>query len=499
MFAITINCFESITIMNHTSLKVLDGYLKQQDYQPAVDYCRQMEKGGNNDAYSEAIKGWCLYKLDQLKEAEDCLLKAFSQQASHLQVAQFVMSFYMDLARYQEVVSIGQICVGLHSNDRLMWHRLATAHFLLGDLQGAVIAFRRSLKVELHSASAFGLSQPLLCQGNYQEGLELYEHRFAVRPVLNWIQCEKMPMPQWLGEPIEGKTLLVWSEQGLGDSIQFSRIITQLTDRGAKVDLMLQAQHASLQELLGSIDGIGEVSVVRDKQVTLKRRYDYHCPLMSLMKNVGLTPENIFTKRFPYLTVSEPIKSEHQTEGLMRCIKSIDATKVKVGIVWSTALTDDFRKRDAMHYALKDKKGLQPQDIVPVLKMDGLHFFSLHIAKPQAVQSVIDQHDVIDLSPYIKDFTDTAVMIEEMDLVISIDTSVAHLAGAMAKPVLNLLPYAADWRWQMHREDSPWYPSMRLLRQTQLDDWSSVIKRLKQILPRIAKQHQNKQAINVFV
>ncbi len=374
---------------------------------------------------------------------------------------------------------------------------MATAHFLLGDLESAIIAFRRSLQMQHTNVTAFGLSQLLLCQGKYEEGFELYENRFSSHAQLNWIQHEKMPMPRWQGESLKEKTLLVWTEQGFGDCIQFTRIITQLVDEGASVDIMLQKQHKSLNTLLGTLRGVSDVSVVGDNKVELKRRYDYHTPLMSLMQCTHMTPETIPARKFPYLFLSDDAKSRTRNEELLQQLEHKKGD-FNVGIVWSTALTESFKKKDYMHFSLKDKKSLRPDDISPLRSAKGVTFFSLHVAKSEATQYVIDKYDVVDMAPFIHDFIDTAVIVDEMDLIISVDTAVAHLAGAFNKPVINLLPYAADWRWQMHREDTTWYPSMRLLRQPCLDDWQIIAKRLQTLLSQIIVEHKASGNVNIW-
>jgi tetratricopeptide (TPR) repeat protein len=485
--------------MNDTIEKKLNDCLEKNDHASALIHCEVLEQQGDLSPQLKAVKGWCFYKLDDFDNAYHYLIEAFDQDPSNHYVATTTLSFFMEQARYLEVIALCQACVGLHAKDRLMWHRLATAHFLLGDIEGSIAAFRRSLQVEYSRMTDFGLSQPLLCQGKYEEGLRLYEHRFSAYDGLNWIQCEKMPMPQWRGESLKDKELLIWSEQGLGDSIQFTRIVTLLNEQGATVDMMLQKTHASLQELLQSIPGMRSVTVVNDNKVELNYRYDYHTPLMSLMNCIKLTPETIPVPDFPYISLPVGAKDEKRNPELDKLLKAANTKKLKVGIVWSTALTETFKQKDFMHFSLKGKKSLLPQEIEPLLQIKDIHFFSLHLLKSNAIQQVIDKHQIVDLSSCLHDFTDTAVAIADMDLVISVDTAVAHLAGAMNKPVINLLPFAADWRWQMHREDTPWYPTMRLMRQRWHGDWSGVVERLQDLLMRLIKEHNNAGKLTLFV
>lgn len=485
----------------------LDQALQAQDYPQTLEHCETLLADKANDPNLMAIKGWCLYKLGKLKLAQDWLLKAFNRAPNEHYAASMLMSFYMERADYQQVVTLAQYCVGVHSQDRLMWHRLATAQFMLGDLESAVIAFRRSLQIEQSETTTFALSQPLLCLGHYQEGFERYDARFIAQPKLNWPQEERMPMPRWRGEDLNGKSLLVWTEQGFGDCIQFTRLVTALSEQGASIDLMLPRQHASLSTLLQNVMGIEQVSVVNDNNVALRRRYDYQSPLMSLMRWMDVSTDVVPAVVFPYICLPDQPNVSDDNPKLAKLLDLLSANvlsasankALRVGLVWSTALFESFKQKDHMHFKQKEVKSLRSTDIAPVLQTPNIEFYSLQVAKSPDVQHSLQSNSIIDVSGCITSFSDTAAVIDAMDLVISIDTAVAHLAGALNKPVINLLPYAADWRWQTNREDTPWYPSMRLLRQTRYGDWSSVSARLTKLLPAIRDRFNQTGAIELYV
>jgi len=480
----------------------LNDALAKHDYTTALEQCLRLIADGDESPHLKAVHGWCLYKLGQSKDAETLLVAAFNQDSRNHFIATVAISFYMERGEYEQVIRLTQYCVGLHAADRLMWHRLGTAQFLLGDLAGSVIAFRRSLQVEHTNSTAFALSQPLLCHGHYEEGFKLYEHRFDSYSKLNWPQCEQMPMPQWQGEALEGKSILVWTEQGLGDCIQFSRLITSLAQQGATIDMIIPNAHASLATLLKSIDGIEQTTVIHSTEVSLKRRYDFHSPLMSLMRYTKVTPATIPVPEGPYLHVPNKMEQNDRNSALIEQLANIRANRqsLNVGLVWTTALKTSFKESDFLHYLQKERKSLSTENILPVLRLgEEYQFYSLHLEKSPVLQNILDSEDIVDLSNCINNFTDTARLIDAMDLIVSIDTSVAHLAGALNKPVINLLPFAADWRWQSNREDSPWYPSMRLLRQTIRNDWSSVTARLKTLLPKIQRHHQQTGDVRTFL
>ena len=484
--------------MDKTLQDGLNDALATHNYKSALDYCHSLIKAGDQSPHLKAVNGWCLYKLGKTKEAEVLLVEAFNQDSKNHFIATVTISFYMERGEYEQVITLTQYCVGLHASDRLMWHRLGTAQFMLGDLAGSVIAFRRSLQVEALKSTAFALSQPLLCQGHYQEGLELYEHRFDSYPQINWPQSEKMPMPKWQGESLNSKSLLVWTEQGFGDCIQFSRIITVLFEQGAVIDLMISNSHASLAPLLETLKGVENVNVIDNKEVTLNRRYDYHSPMMSLMRGIKLTPTSVPAPDGAYLHIPQTEQNAALTEQLTEIASHNN--ELKIGIVWTTALKSSFKEHDFLHFLQKERKSLNSDDVLPLLQLGkGFRFYSLHLEKSPALQRVLDSQAVTDTSHCIGSFTDTARLIDAMDVIISIDTSVVHLAGALGKPTINLLPFAADWRWQCNREDSPWYPTMRLLRQSFRNDWSTVILRLQTLLPKIRNQQQKTGEVQVFL
>jgi len=482
------------------SSQLLDQALQEQDFQVALELSEAMLVGNDDDQTLMAIKGWCLHKTGNARQAQEWLVKAFNRAPKEHYAASMLMSYYMERADYRQEVALAQYCVGVHSQDRMMWHRLATAQFMLGDIESAVVAFRRSLQIEYSDNTSFALSQPLLCQGRYQEGFECYDHRFSANNKLNWPQEEQMPMPRWQGESLSGKSLLVWTEQGLGDCLQFSRLITALAQQGASIDVMLPPQHESLYALLKQVEGIEQVLVVSDKSVTLRRRYDYQSPMMSLMRWMELSTEKVPRVSFPYIRSPKPNIDNPQLNNLLKHFDKgrREHCKLRVGLVWSTALYESFKQKDHLHFKQKEVKSLRSESIAPILKIEGIDFVSLHVAKSPDVQHCLDNHTIVDAADCIHSFSDTAAIVDAMDLIISIDTSVAHLAGAMNKPVLTLLPYAADWRWQVNREDSPWYPSMRLLRQSVYGDWHSVSVRLNHLLPKIRDRFDQTGAVGLY-
>jgi hypothetical protein len=285
----------------------------------------------------------------------------------------------------------------------------------------------------------------LLLLGEYGEGWKLHE--------LRWQTCQKefrrsFSQPLWLGgKAIAGETLLIYAEQGLGDFIQFCRYVPMVEALGAKVVLEVPAPMLSLMYTLK-----GNFAIV-EKHKSLPY-FDLQCPVMSLPLAFNTTLQAI-PGNVPYLGVDESKKEKWRN--LLGNKK-----EARIGLTWSGSATN--RKRT-----------IPLQQLESLLQLP----FEFH-----SLQKEISAEDIVTLSEFghvhlhhdeLLDFSDTAALISELDLVISIDTAAAHLAGALGQPVWILLPFAPDFRWLTDREDSPWYPTARLFRQPVIDDWNSVI------------------------
>jgi hypothetical protein len=289
-----------------------------------------------------------------------------------------------------------------------------------------------------------------LSLGEYEEGWKLYEWRWKTSlftsPVRNFSP------PLWLGnDSIVGKTILLHSEQGFGDTIQFFRYLPKLTTLGCKIIFETQTQLVPLMKAQRNncqIIGQGE---------TLPS-FDVHCPLLSLPLAFKTTLETI-PAQVPYLFPPlEKLELWRAKLGTKR--------KPRIGLVWSGRLSPDFRRSIPLELFLQ-------------IINTGAEWHSLQKDYRESDRNSLNSNlTIIDHAPSLNDFSDTAALITEMDLVISIDTAVAHLAGALGKPVWILLPFHPDFRWLRAREDSPWYPTARLFRQTRDGEWDNVLKRL---------------------
>jgi hypothetical protein len=264
--------------------------------------------------------------------------------------------------------------------------------------------------------------------------------------------------PAWGGgEPLAGRSIVVYSEQGLGDTVQFARYIPLLAERGAQVHAVVQPP---LQSLIGRIEGVQSVGSVDG----IWPDCDFNCALLSLPRAFHTDLASIPAK-VPYLAAARD-RVEKAALGLA------SAGKLRIGAVWSgnPAHTNDRNRSIPINV------------LSPVLTSATPGWVSLQKTLRPGEAELLRAAGAIDFSDQLADFEDTAGVLAQLDLLVSVDTSVAHLAGALGIPTWILLPYAPDWRWFLERDDSPWYPTVRLFRQTEPGNWDSVMTRLAKAL-----------------
>jgi hypothetical protein len=266
----------------------------------------------------------------------------------------------------------------------------------------------------------------------------------------------------WLGEEsLEGKTILLHAEQDMGDTIQFVPYAPLLAARGAKIIVEVQQE---LVRLLAAMPGLTTV-VARNQPLP---PYDFHCPLLSLALACGTTLETI-PAEIPYVVPGQG----DVTAFMERWRARLPRQRPLVGLVWSGVRSHDNDLNRSMRLAT----------LAPLFDLPDVAFVSLqHEVREEDAALLQSRGDILPIGAGFKDFADTAAAIAALDAVIAVDTAVAHLAGAMGKPLFLLLPFAADFRWLRGRADSPWYPSARLFRQPQFGDWDGVVKLLRQEL-----------------
>ncbi|MDD2898671.1 MAG: tetratricopeptide repeat-containing glycosyltransferase family protein [Desulfuromonadaceae bacterium] len=323
----------------------------------------------------------------------------------------------------------------------------ATALQALGKIAEAEADCRAALTIAPDFASAhWNLALNLLLQGRYLEGWSEYEWRWKKPDFTS--PSRHTDIPLWNGTPLNGRTILIHAEQGFGDAIQFVRYVLPVVERGGSV---IVECHPELEPLVRSIEGIQDVVPFGG----LLPHVSCQVPLLSLPRIFATTLQTIPSSG-SYLAAPDDYRKKWQQ------MMPAATAGFRVGIAWAGKSYPD------------PLRSCRLRDFAPFQKIINTTFYSLQIGC-KGEQTDLPDLLLIDMTEEIHDFADTAALIEQLDLVISIDTAVAHLAGALAKPVWLLLPFAPDWRWMREGIDSPWYSTMRLFRQEIPQEWEQVI------------------------
>jgi len=332
-------------------------------------------------------------------------------------------------------------------------HNLASALFELGRYADALAGCRRATAADpAHAQANFTEAMLLLVQGKLREGFEKYEWRWK----LGTLVPRNFPVPLWNGEDLAGRTILLHGEQGFGDTIQGLRYVPLVAARGARVVLEVPA---ALTRLAARLPGVAEL-VTAGQALP---RFDLASPLLSLPRAFATTLETI-PADVPYLS-AEP-------DAVERWRKKLDGAGLKVGMAWAGS---PLHRSDA-------RRSIAVETFEPLLRLKGVRWFSLQVGERAGDLARLAPGLVTDLAPQLSDFAETAAAIANLDLVITVDTAVAHLAGASGRPAWVMLRNTPDWRWLVDRDDSPWYPTLRLYRQRRRGDWDEVVRRLRTAL-----------------
>jgi Tetratricopeptide repeat/Glycosyltransferase family 9 (heptosyltransferase) len=367
------------------------------------------------------------------------------------------------VAAYRSAIAVDPSDAGGHANLAVELHNK-------GEIDEALAVSHRAVMLAPENpAVRFNHAHLLLLCGDFQNGFAEYRWRRRCK----FDRMQSVSGPEWQGESFIGRTLLLFSEQGIGDVLQFIRYLPTVAAKGGAIVLQVQD---TLVPLLRCLQGV----TVVPRGAPLPP-LDLQLPLMDLPHVFGTTLDSIPADG-PYL-YADPEKVEMWRRDFR------DVAALKVGIVW----TGNPAHRGDRY------RSLTADAVLPRLVMPGVQLYSLQKELRPADVPVLAGlgSDVIDLAPRLGDFADTAAAVAALDLVISVDTSVVHLAGAMGRPTWGMLPYAQDWRWLRDREDTPWYPSMRLFRQRAPQAWAGVIARLSAELARVASGERGLLGANI--
>lgn len=435
------NIFEHVLTIDHDSSDAWQGlaetFQAMEEFKPAVLAYRQALLIKPGRASTLNLLGTVYHCLEQLSQAEFC---------------------YRDSLRV--------------APDRpTVLNNLGTVLNAQGRFQEAVAVLRHLLEIDADNADGhWNLSLALLAIGEYLEGWREYEWRFRKKqpvPKRDFLE------PRWDGSPLHGRTILLHCEQGFGDTLQFARYALLVIQRGGRV--IIECQVPALKRLLLSLEGVTEVVAAGE----LLPRFDCHQSLLSLPFLFGTTLETI-PAGVPYLAADPgDVEEWRRRMGPPKAFR--------VGLVWY----------GRQNQVLNRKRSCPLKNFAPLAAVPNVDFFSLQIG--EGVEQ-LEGHDVgliiKDFTSYINDFSDTAAFMANLDLVISIDTAVAHLAGAVGTQIWLLLPFGADWRWLHDRHDSPWYPTMRLFQQSAVGEWTTVMTSVVAALNKVSMNDQVGQGLD---
>jgi tetratricopeptide (TPR) repeat protein len=393
----------------------------------------------------------------RFREAEDLFRRALAVRPNFIEAHNNLGNALRQQNRPAESVAALARALELAPRHAEILNNLGTAEQSRNQLESAIGWFRRSIEVAPdHAEAHVNLGLCLLTLGHLRDGWPEYDHRW--RSDLRALR-RQFGVPAWTGaESLRDRVILLHAEQGLGDSIQFLRYVPCVAALGAKVILEIQPELRSL------VAGCATVHHLCARGDPLPP-FDFHCPLLDLPRAFGTSIETV-PSSVPYLNALPPVLERWQAR-----LASLD--RPRIGLVWSG---NPKHKND-------HNRSLPLELLLTALAGCRGSFVSLQKEpRSEDLARLRAEARITDLAGEMRDFHDTAAIVSQLDLVLTVDTSMAHLAGAVGCPTWVFLPYCPDWRWLLEREDSPWYPQMRLWRQESPGDWSAPLRRVREAL-----------------
>ena len=403
--------------------------------------------------------------LEQLAESEASYRRALDLKPDLPEAHGMLGNLYSALGRYEEAVASFRRLIDLRPTSPDGYYNLGNTFGEQGRYEEAVPWYRKALAFAPAFAKAHvNLAMVLLRQGDFEGGWAEYEWRLRLP---RWLStAPAFAQPCWQGESLAGRTILLHAEQGLGDTLQFIRLAPGVKERGGTVLLFCPAELAGLLRACAGIDRIVTAS-------SALPAFDVQAPLLSLPAILKSTLATV-PAAVPYLAADAAAVERWRRE-----LSSYP--EYKVGIIWQ----GNPRFSDAECRSADRRRSIPLSQFEPVARVPGVRLFSLQkgygteqLAERRGQETLAERWGVVALGDRLSDFTDTAAVMKNLDLIISADTSPLHLAGALGMPVWAALPSAACWRWLLEREDTPWYPTMRLFRQSRPGNWANVFDRM---------------------
>ena len=416
-------------------------------------------------AESHYNRGAALQDLGRFQEAQQSYEHALQLKPDYAEAHSSRGCALQEQGRFEEARHGYERALRLKPSYAEAYINLGVWHHVRNEPEAAVVNFNRAIEIRPDLPLAYmNRAYAALLAGDFTNGWVDHEWRWKARPQM--LDPRYPDRTLWLGrESLLGKTIILRSEQGHGDTLQFSRYAKQVADLGATVIFEVPSELAAL---LANLEGVSRL-VVRGEPLPA---FDFHCPLMSLPLAFGTSLSTI-PAQVPYL-VADRLKTRFWKDSLG------PRTKLRVGLVWSGG----FRPDQPELWPVNNRRNV-PLAKLAALRNADIAFYSLQ--KGQPAESELTElnaagwqgPELIDFTASLRDFSDTAALIANLDLVISVDTATAHLAGALAKRVWIMNRFDTCWRWLLDRNDSPWYPTVRLYRQQRAGDWDEVVERIR--------------------
>jgi tetratricopeptide (TPR) repeat protein len=398
--------------------------------------------------------GTVLLDAGDITGAIDSFERALEFRPDYREALLYLATAFDRAGRCSDLIETYRRAIALRPDDAEALTFLGKALREAGRIDEAIPSLRRAIELHPDNADAhLNLAYALLAGGQWPEGWREYEWR--QRLVADQSHGD---IAVWRGEDLGGQRILVRAEQGFGDVIQFSRYLPLVAARGGRVVFEC---YPELRRLLSPMPGVEQFIVEPEQAVDV----ELQIPLLSLPMVFGTTPDSV-PSDVPYVRADPELTSRWHARFAQ------DERRLKVGIVWAGSRT----------HRMDRERSIPPRELAVLAGATNVRWVSLQ--KRDAIASSSD-HPPLELSDWteqLHDFADTAALLANLDLLVTIDSAPAHLAGAMGRPVWVLLSTACDFRWMLGRDDSPWYPSMRLLRQSRRGDWAELLARVAQLL-----------------
>ena len=437
------------------NIKIGHLYAEKNEFNLAIECYNKSLKFDFNQNFIDVYNnlGVCYHNTKQYEFSIEFYKKAIELKHDSVESYCNMGVAYSYLNKDEEAESCYKKAIGLNKEYADAYYNLAILDTKHNRINDSLENYEKSVKLDPNPDRIFNLSMNYLLSGNYKKGLKLYEIRTELEKY-KLLNIPTFSNPKWDGRPFKGKTLYIYSEQGLGDSIQFSRYIFQVKHLGGEI---LFKPQAGLERLFRQSHIPAEIIDNNVKNEDIK--FDIHCSIVSLPYLLNSKIDNIpLAKKYLY--------SDPETFALYK-EKYFNNDFLKIGIKWQGNVVGNGNRAASL------------ENFYKLAKLKNIKLYSLQ--KDFGIEQLKDKPeniDIINLGETFRDFADTAAAVQNLDLIITIDTSVAHLAGAMNKPTWILIPYCPEWRWLLDREDTPWYKSARLFRQKEEGNWDEVLDRV---------------------